>query len=254
MIKQFLTWLFVITGLWVGIAWTSPPSWALGQAVDHSGFAYLTGQYVKNGGVDYKGFQQEEGKLDRYLEQMEHVATDGLSRNEQFAFYINLYNAWTIKLILSEYPDIESIKDIGGLFSSPWKKKIVRVNGKIISLDAVEHEILRPRFDDPRVHFAINCASKGCPPLTSEPYRGDRLDVQLDDATRSFLNDLSKNRLEGNTLYVTKIFKWFKEDFNDDIIGFFMKYGSEELRGSLSRQKGKIKIKYLDYDWSLNGN
>jgi hypothetical protein len=253
MTKQPVSWLILVSCLWIGIACIAPPSWALNQAVDHSGFAYLLHKYVESSTVDYAGFQREEAQLDKYLETMAGVAADDLPRNDQFAFYINLYNAWTIKLILSEYPGIDSIKDIGGFFGSPWKQKIVRVNGKTITLDAVEHEILRPRFADPRVHFAINCASIGCPPLTSRPYQGNLIDSQLDDVTKSFLNDPSKNRLTGNTLYVTKIFKWFKKDFNGDIIVFFMTYGSEDLKSNLSRQKKQLRIEYLDYDWSLNG-
>ena len=223
------------------------------QEIDHSLYAGLLKKYVKDGVVNYQGFKNEESVLDKYLKVLEAVDSKILSRNEQFAFYINAYNAWTIKLILSGYPGIRSIKDMGSLFKSPWKKKISRIDGKIITLDDIEHNILRPRFKDPRVHFAINCAAKSCPPLRSEPYREGELDQQLDEMTRAFINDLENNRLEDHTLYVSSIFKWFKEDFNKDIIDFFLKYAKGDLKEQLEANKEKIKVKYLDYDWSLNG-
>jgi hypothetical protein len=222
-------------------------------AVDNRLYAELLKKYVRAGKVNYAGFKKEEAKLDRYLEILENVDPAGLPRNEQFAFYVNAYNAWTIKLILSGYPDVTSIKDLGSLLKSPWKKKIVRIDGKVISLDHVEHEILRPRYGDPRVHFAINCAAKSCPPLRPEPFSGAILDQQLDDSTRSFINDPKSYRLEDNELYVSRIFKWFSEDFNDDIYGFFLKYATGDLAEELEAKAGRIVVKYLHYDWSLNG-
>lgn len=221
--------------------------------VDNGIYAELLEKHVKNGVVRYAGFKAEESKLDTYLDAIERMDPDTLDRNDQFAYYINAYNAWTIKLILSGYPGIESIKDLGSLFRSPWKKEIVRLKDKTVTLDVVEHDILRPRFKDPRVHFAINCAAKGCPPLLSEPYRGEVLDQQLDAVTRAFLNNPEMNRLKGDTLYVTKIFKWFAEDFNNDIIGFFFKHAAGPLARALEARKDRIDIEYLDYDWSLNG-
>ncbi len=223
------------------------------QGVAHSLYAGLLKKYVKGGVVDYKGFKNEEVALDQYLKVLEKTDTKTLPRNEQFAFYINAYNAWTIKLILSGYPGIESIKDLGRFFKSPWKKKICRIDGRIITLDDIEHNILRPRFKDPRVHFAINCAAKSCPPLRSGPYRGGELDQQLDEMASAFINDPSRNRLEGNTLHVSKIFDWFEEDFNGDILAFFLKNAKGELKEQLEVNQEEIKVKYLDYDWSLNG-
>ncbi len=222
-------------------------------AVDNGLYGELLKKYVRIGKVDYAGFKTDEAKLDRYLNILEHVEPDKLSPDEQFAFYVNAYNAWTIKLILSGYPGVASIKDLGSLIKSPWKKKIVRIDGEIISLDHVEHEILRPRYKDPRVHFAINCAAKSCPPLRSEPFSGDILDKQLDDSTRSFINDQKSYRLEDNALYVSRIFKWFSEDFNDDIFGFFLKYATGDLKKVLDAKSDRISVKYLPYDWSLNG-
>jgi len=223
------------------------------SAVDHHIFGELLKKHVKHGVVNYAGFKTDEARLDQYLKVLENINTESLNRNEQFAVYINAYNAWTIKLILSGYPGIDSIKDLSGLFKSAWEKEIAHIDGKVVTLDHIEHDILRPRFKDPRVHFAINCASKSCPPLISEPYRGDVLDQQLDRVTTDFLNDPERNRMEGKTLYVSKIFKWFKDDFNKDIIGFFLKYTEGSFKNDLVANKDKTKVKYLDYDWTLNG-
>ncbi|MBW2643159.1 MAG: DUF547 domain-containing protein, partial [Deltaproteobacteria bacterium] len=206
------------------------------QGVDNSLYAGLLKKYVKDGVVNYQGFKKEESVLDKYLKVLEEVDSKILSRNERFAFYINAYNSWTIKLILSGYPDVKSIKDLGSLFKSPWKKKICRIDGKVITLDDIEHNILRPRFKDPRVHFAINCAAKSCPPLRSEPYRGGDLEQQLDEMTKAFINDRESNRLEDHTLYVSSIFKWFAEDFNKDIVGFFLKYAKGDLKCLIPRK------------------
>lgn len=222
------------------------------QSVDNSLYAGLLKKYVDRGVVDYSGFKDEEDVLDRYLHHLSVVDSKLLSRNEQFAFFINAYNAWTIKLILSAYPGVGSIKELGGLRKNPWKKKLCRIDGALVTLDHIEHDILRPRFKDPRVHFAINCASKGCPPLLSEPYYADRLEQQLDDTTRAFINDPDYNRLEGDRLYVSRIFKWFASDFPNGTVDFFLKYATGDLKVKLETGLGKLKVKYLKYDWSLN--
>jgi hypothetical protein len=224
-----------------------------GPSVSHSLFGELLNKYVSEGKVDYAGFQSEEAKLDQYLDLLQGVDPKTLSGKEQFAFYANAYNAWTIKLILTKYPDITSIKELGIFNTGPWKKKVVRLRGETVSLDHIEHDILRPRFKDPRVHFAINCAAKSCPPLGSEPFLAEKLDQQLDDVTRSFINNPQSYRLEGRNLHVSRIFKWFSEDFNEDALSFFIKYANGELKKKLEPQPEKINIKYLAYDWSLNG-
>ncbi len=224
-----------------------------GPVVDHGIYGELLNKHVSAGKVNYAELKSDEAQLDRYLKQLEKVASAGLSRHEQFAFYANAYNAWTIKLILSGYPCVKSIKDLGGLFQSPWKKKFVKIDGRVLTLDDVEHKILRPRFGDPRVHFAINCAAISCPPLLSEPFRVDILDQQLHEATRSFLNNPTSYRLEGNELYVSRIFKWFGEDFKDGVFSFYLKYATGDLKKELETKQDKISVKYLAYDWSLNG-
>jgi hypothetical protein len=122
-----------------------------------------------------------------------------------------------------------------------------------MSLDELEHKIIRPRFQDPRIHFAVNCASKGCPPLLSEPYLGNALERQLDTATRAFINDPKSNRLTGETLYVSKIFDWYQADFKPGVVEFFLKYAEGGFRERLEANKERLRIETLDYDWSLNG-
>ena len=245
MYSGLLSILLTVSGGWLSASLAGP-------TVDHSIYAELLMKYVKNGRVDYEGFKSEEAKLDDYLKILESVDSKSLSEDEMFAFYVNAYNTWTIKLILSGYPEVKSIKDLGSLFKSPWKKEIVRIDGGVITLDNVEHDILRPRFKDPRVHFAINCAAISCPPLRAEPYQGDILGTQLDDSTRSFLNDPNRYKFEGNTFYVSRIFKWFAEDFKHDVLSFYLKYADEDLRRKLEAKRTSLRIQYLPYDWGLN--
>lgn len=239
---------FITTALL--LLWSLPA----GAMLDNRIFAELLTKYSHNGVVDYAGFQKEEARLDAYLEVLAGIKPDSLSRDDRFAFYANAYNAWTIKLILTGYPEIESIKDLGSFFKSPWKKEFVKLGGKVITLDTIEHDILRPQFKDPRVHMAVNCASKSCPPLWPEPFVGSRLNDQLNTAAEKFINNPGFNRIEGNTLYVSRIFKWFSEDFNDDVIGFFEQYATGELKSKIRAHRSSLKVKYLDYDWSLNGS
>lgn len=238
----------VLTGL---LLTSISVSWAE-ETVDHSIYSELLQKYVKDGIVNYRDLKSEERKLDQYLDILNKTNPEALSRNEQYALYMNAYNAYTLKLILENYP-VKSIKDTGSLLKGPWKIELVKIGGKTMSLDDVEHKILRPQFKDPRVHFAINCAAKDCPPLYSEAFQADILDQQLERNTRNFLNNPKKNYLEGNTLYVTRIFKWFGGDFNNDPLGFVLKFAEGEFKNQLEANKDKIKVKHLNYDWALNG-
>jgi L-rhamnose mutarotase len=255
-LKQRLQIKFIGIVLIMGVFFLSVPIRSVAENTQHQKnaiYAELLAMHVQNGVVNYAGFKKDEKKLDQYLVILESSDVNTLNRDGQMAFYINAYNAWTIKLILSGYPGVESIKDLGGFFSGPWKKEFVRLKGETVTLDHIEHDILRPTYKDPRVHFAVNCASKGCPLLIAEPYDGSRLDEQLDRSTREFINDPERNYLAEDNLYVSKIFKWFSEDFNDDVIGFIIQYADEPLKKQLQAQQDRIKVKYLDYDWSLNG-
>jgi hypothetical protein len=247
--RYFIFFFILITLFWGIFNRVEKTAAATGH---HEIWAELLKKYVEPAGVDYAGFKSEEDKLNRYLKVLEHIDSKTLSRDDQFAFYVNAYNAWTIKLILSAYPGVKSIKDLGTFLKSPWEKKFVRIDGDVLTLDDIEHHILRPRFKDPRVHFAINCSAASCPPLRSEPYLGSSLDLQLDQATRSFINNSNSYRLEGNAFYVSRIFKWFAEDFNDDVVGFYLKYAQDDLKKKIVVKKDVIQVKYLYYDWSLN--
>jgi len=229
-----------------------PYGWGM-EAVDHGIYADLLQKYVKNGVVEYAGFKKDEAKLTQYLKILEQTDAEALSRSEQLAFYINAYNANTIKLVLTGYPGIKSIKDLGTILKSPWKKDFILLDGKRVSLDDIEHGIIRPRFQDPRVHFAVNCASRSCPPLLSEPYRGDILDRQLDSAVRAFINNPERNYLKDDTLYVSKIFDWYGGDFKEGVVDFVKKYAEGNLKRALDEKKARIEIGYVDYDWALNG-
>ncbi len=229
-----------------------PVSAAEPAEVDHTLYAALLARHVERGLVDYEGFKREEALLDRYLEELSRVDPERLPRDEQFAFYINAYNAWTIKLVLTRWPGISSIKDLGSWFRSPWKIPLVRLAGGLLTLDELEHGILRPRFGDPRVHFAVNCASRGCPPLAAEPFRGRTLAAQLDRLTADFLNDPARYRLEEPDFWVSSLFRWFAEDFPEGVLAFYRRHARGELRERLLAAGDRLRLRYLDWDWSLN--
>jgi hypothetical protein len=226
------------------------PGAVAAPSVDHNLWTELLRNHTRQGLVDYDGFERDRAKLDRYLDQMAEIDHQSLGRDDRFAYFINLYNAWTIRLILDHRPGIDSIRDIGGWLKSPWKMDIVRLKDKTVSLDWVEHDLLRPEFGDPRVHFAVNCASMSCPPLRNEAYVGARLDRQLDQQTRAFINDPQRTRLEGDQLYLNKIFKWFAEDFRDRV-AFVRRYAEGGFKDELA-ELDRVDVRFLDYDWSLN--
>ena len=218
--------------------------------------------------VDYAGFARDQEALKQYLADLSAVDKgqfDAWSKGERRAFLINAYNAFTIQLILTKYPDLTSIKDLGGLFSSPWKQRFFSLLGEQRSLDDIEQGLLRraPDFDDPRIHFAINCASIGCPALRPEAYTSDRLEEQLQDQTRRFLSDTTRNRLDraSGTLTLSKVFSWYAADFEKGHLGahsvqqFVAGYATalNANANDVARlQQGDYKIAYNDYDWSLN--
>ncbi len=220
--------------------------------VDNRIYALLLKKHVEGSAVNYDGFKKDAHLLDEYLTILSQTSARSLSRDDQFAYYINVYNAFTIKLVLTRYPGINSIKETGGFFSNPWSKKFITLEGKTLTLDHIEHKILRPRFKDPRVHFAINCASRSCPPLRNEPYEGKILEYQLNEQTKNFINDQKNTLIKDNTLFVSRIFKWFKEDFSGNPLLFIKQYAGTDLKHRLLSNEGKIKLSYLNYDWSLN--
>ena len=218
--------------------------------------------------VDYRGLANERKKLTAYLLELSAVAPGeyrGWTRAQQLAFLINAYNAYTVELVLTRYPELKSIKDLGSLFSSPWKKKFFTLLGSGRSLDDIEHGLIRApgAFDEPRIHFALNCASIGCPMLRDEAFTADRVDAQLEDGVRRFLGDRSRNRHEPSSgrLALSPIFDWYKADFEKGHRGirstrqFVAPYADLLADSAADRaavRTAQAALRYLDYDWNLN--
>lgn len=216
--------------------------------------------------VDYTGFARDRDALRAYLAALSAVTPDDFdtwSKDEQLAFLINAYNAWTVELILTRYPDLESIRELGSLLRSPWKQDIAPVLGKTRSLDDIEHNLIRgsDRYNEPRIHFAVNCASIGCPALRAEAYTARHLEQQLEAQTRQFLGDRSRNRLRGDMLELSSIFKWYRDDFGQgwkgqqELVDFLEHYAAtlDLTAGEVARlRSGAITLKFLDYNWRLN--
>ncbi|MEO6035617.1 MAG: DUF547 domain-containing protein [Verrucomicrobiota bacterium] len=234
-----------------------PLAHAAGLDQSHGKLDALLKSNVTDGWVDYGALKNKPAPLVEYLDALAVVKEtefNGWPEKERFAFLINLYNATTLKLIVDHHP-VGSIKDIGGVFKGPWKQEVVRLFGKVTTLDNLEHGIIRKQYHDPRAHFALVCAAKGCPPLRSEAYVASRLDEQLDDQARVFLGQTAKNRVDANahSLYLSPIFKWFSGDFeakSGSVLKFLTPYFPEKDRNALAA--GGFKIRYTDYDWSLN--
>jgi hypothetical protein len=216
--------------------------------------------------VDYAGFTADRSALQSYLASTSKVTQsefDRWSNPAQLAFLINAYNAWTVELVLTGYPGIKSIKDLGSFIQSPWKKRFIVLLGETRSLDDIEHGLIRGsgRYNDPRIHFAVNCASIGCPALRAEAYVAERLNAQLEDATQMFLSDRTRNRVESDTLKISSIFKWYRPDFEKgwrggNTLGQFLALYSGPLGLNIDTASrtaaGKLGIEFLDYDWRLN--
>jgi hypothetical protein len=253
-----------------------PPPSAAAAAFDqrHAAWTALLKKHVvllssgQASQLRYAGMATDRAALKAYLAGLSAVgagAFAGFDRATQMAFLINAYNAFTVELVLTRYPKLESIKDLGSLLQSPWKPKFIPLLGGMVSLDQIEHEMLRARgrFDDPRVHFAVNCASIGCPALREEAYVAERLEAQLDEQALRFMSDRSRNRYsaQGGRLEVSRIFDWFCEDFRLGHRGiasekaFFARYAQQLADAAADREAvraGKASVAFLDYDWKLN--
>ena len=216
----------------------------------HSGFDSILKKYVSNGRVNYKGIQNERSKLEEYLSTLSKVSSseyNGYSKDQKLAFLINAYNAFTIKLILDNYP-VKSIKKIGGVFQSPWKIEFFELLGSKRQLDWIEHSKLRVDFNEPRIHFAIVCASIGCPPLASFAFTPETLETKLQTLMENFLKG-KNNRYDSkeNILYLSPIFDWFEKDFTKK--GTVIEFVNPSMGNVIS---ANAKIKYTYYDWNLN--
>lgn len=230
----------------LGMAGTTPPS--------HQIWDQLVKTHVKpNGMVDYKGFIREKAKLESYLKLLSENAPDRKtwSKNQQLAYWINAYNAFTVKLIVDNYPT-KSIRDLGPQLKIPlikdvWHYKFFKIGGVESSLDEIEHSIIRKEFDEPRIHFAINCASVSCPPLLNEAFTAEKLESQLQKVAIGFINDPTRNKITQDAAQISSIFSWFQGDFTKkgSLIDFLNLYSKVKI-------KPNAKISHLDYNWNLN--
>jgi Protein of unknown function, DUF547 len=249
---------------------------AQAQSFDHSHAAWtalLKKHVVLLGGgkasqLRYAGMATDRAALQAYtasLSAVPQAAFDSFSKAQQQAFLMNAYNAFTVELILTRYPKLQSIRDLGSLLTKPWSIKNIALLGDTVTLDNIEHDMLRKRgrFDDPRVHFAVNCASVGCPMLREEAFVGDRLEAQLEEQTRRFMADRSRNRYNSSSgkLELSKIFDWYGDDFKlghkgiASLPAFAARYA--DLLADAPADREAIKgmqsgVAFLDYDWKLN--
>lgn len=231
------------------------------RTIDHAALGTLLERYleVRPQGVNRFGYaavtQGDRDALRRYLDGLSATRIAQYGRAEQFAFWANLYNALTLDVVLAHWP-VDSIRDIdispGWFADGPWGKPLIEVEGVELSLDDIEHEILRPIWRDPRIHYAVNCASIGCPELKPEPFRGDRLDAQLEAAARDYVNHPRGAKVSDGRLIVSSIYEWYREDFGGDdagVIAHLRRYARPALQESLA---GVSRIADDHYDWSIN--
>jgi len=247
------------------------PGHALAE-FDHGAWDRLLKEHVTvlSGGsvtqMDYSGIAVDRAVLTTYLDELAAVPRstfESWSIEEQLAFLINAYNAWTVEVILAEYPSIDSIRDIGFLFSSAWNQDLAQLFGEPVTLDEIEHDMIRGwnRYQEPRIHFAVNCAAIGCPALRAEAFVAGKLEAQLEDSTKKFLADRSRNYFDNGRMYISSIFDWYEEDFEqgwdgiDTVAEFLANYAANlELDAPTENRlrAGDIRIRHLRYDWSLN--
>lgn len=230
------------------ISWNSDTAWsstAIAQPLpDHALWTAELRKYVTpEGKVDYTTWKKNQVPLDTYLSQMSMAQpVSNWSKNVQLSYWINLYNAYTVKLILDHYP-VGSIKDINN--GDPWDMAWIHIGTKTYSLKQIENEIIRQQFREPRIHFALNCGAVSCPPLLNEAFDPVRLEAQLTACTQSFVRNKAFNLTAQPTLQLSSIFDWYKTDFGPDLFAFLNQYASSPINAGM-------KIEYLDFDWSIN--
>lgn len=224
------------------------------KPMNHKQWTILLEKYVDmDEMIDYQGFEKDSIALNTYINEIRDNPPDEnvWSTEEQIAYWINAYNAFTVKLILIHYP-LKSIKDIGSaiqipFINSPWDIKLIEINGEKLDLNNIEHSILRKKFHEPRIHFAINCASFSCPKLRREAYIAEKLNSQFDEQAIKFINDPERNDITDTHANISKIFQWFKGDFtkSGSLKEFINRYSEIKIEGD-------VTISYLNYNWSLN--
>jgi len=222
--------------------------WSIGQTSeaqpDYKSWDTFLKKYVSaTGDVDYKSIKANKKELDAITKTFSAASVlPSWSKNDQLAFWINAYNAFTIDLIVNNYP-LKSIQGLDG--GKPWDVKRINIGGKKYSLNNIENDIIRPQFKDARIHFAVNCAAKSCPPILNGAFFGKPLDTQLDEVTKKFINNKKYQTITSSKITLSKIFDWYRVDFGD-IVTFINKYSNVKVNKSAT-------IAYKDYDWALNG-
>lgn len=216
---------------------TTPPSFS------HKIWDEVLRKYVSSSGkVNYKGLKANRAQLDAYIDLLtQNGIQSNWSRNEKMAYWINAYNAYTVKLIVDNYP-LSSITKLHG--GSPWKVKLVTLGGKQYSLDQIENEILRPQYKDARIHFAVNCAAKSCPPLLNKAWTAGNLNRNFEQQAKLFVNNNKFNVISADQVQISKIFEWYAVDFGN-IVEYLNKYSNTKINP-------KAKVTYKEYDWKLN--
>jgi hypothetical protein len=216
------------------------------SSFSHEMWDQLLKKYVsQEGKVDYKGMKAEQGKLRSYLDLLSnHAPAEQWGKNEQEAYWINAYNSFTVELILENYP-VKSIRDLKN--GKPWDNAFIEIGEQKYSLNDIENNILRKKFSDPRVHFAINCASKSCPKLMNSAYTPEKLEIQLDAMAKAFINDPLKNKIASDKIEISQIFDWYRQDFirSGSVVDFLNTYSSIKITSD-------AQVSYMNYDWSLN--
>lgn len=251
LMRFFIFLAFSVVTL-LGNCTTTPTSNA--APVEHSAWDKLLKKHVNDKGVvNYTNFKKDYDELKKYLDMLSaNAPSNKWTKEEQLAYWINAYNAFTVQLILDNHP-IGSIKDLGSKIKIPfvsdaWTIKFITIGGKKMDLNNIEHGIIRKKFDEPRIHFALVCAAKSCPPLRNEAFVAERLDAQLDDQGRDFINDKTKNNVAKDKAQLSKILSWYGGDFTKKmpLVEWVNKYSTVKIDKA-------TPISYLDYDWDLNG-
>lgn len=200
------------------------------------------------GNVNYQGLKKDQKALNDYLIYLENTSPlKNWSEYKEKAFWINAYNAYTLKIILDNHP-LKSITDISNKGKTAWKTCFAKVGGKTYTLDDIEHEILRKKFKDPKIHVGVNCASISCPKLANFAFTEENIETELETLMKDFINDSTRNKLDSKKIQISEIFNWFKDDFTSDgtVIDYINQYSETKVNK-------KARIKYLNYNWSLNG-
>ncbi len=236
---------------------SAPPKYS-SHILDHSEWSALLSKYIdEREGLNYFAYgevsDEDYDRLEVYLDELQDTSVTELTHEQRFAYWINLYNALTVWVILEHYP-VDSIRNISfGLFTrGPWKEELVTVQNVELTLDNIEHDILRPFYEDNRIHYAVNCASIGCPNLQSVAFTADNLEHLLEKAAGEYVNHPRGVRVDDGELIVSSIYDWYREDFGDSelaLIEHLSNYASDELKSELSQFE---EIDDYDYDWALN--